>query len=60
MPKGDKKKKKEITAQITQLELEIKQKHEGELDELLKVVMLWGCAVNSKSPSPFKAWVYHI
>ena len=37
MPKGDKKKKKEVTAQIAQLELEIKQKHETELDAFFKV-----------------------
>lgn len=57
MPKGDKKKKKEVTAQITQLELEIKQKHEVELDEFLKVVML---LITSPQHSPFKVMLYTI
>jgi len=42
VPKGDKKKKKEVTAQIAQLELEIKQKHEAELDEFIKVCDISG------------------
>ncbi|XP_065913349.1 deubiquitinase OTUD6B-like [Dysidea avara] len=36
VPKGDKKKKKDVTAQIAQLEQEIKERHESELDEYNK------------------------
>jgi len=38
VPKGDKKKKKDVTAQIAQLEQEIKERHDAELDECNKVI----------------------
>jgi len=38
VPKGDKKWKKDVTAQIAQLEQEIKERHEAELDDYNKVI----------------------
>ena len=42
VPKGDKKKKKDVTAQIAQLEQEVKERHNAELDEYNKVFISTG------------------
>jgi len=42
VPKGDKKKKKDVTAQIAQLEQGLKERHDTELDEYNKVFISAG------------------
>jgi OTU domain-containing protein 6 len=37
IPKGDKKKKKEVTAEIAKLEAELEQKHEDEMKQFNEV-----------------------
>ena len=36
IPKGDKKKKKDVTAEISKLEADLTKKHQEEIDELQK------------------------
>lgn len=40
VPKGDKKKKREVTAQITVLDAELEEKHEREVQELRARLMV--------------------
>lgn len=39
VPKGDKKKKKEVTAEITQLLADLDLKHEAELKEFVSMII---------------------
>ena len=40
MPKGDKKKKKEVTAQIAQLEADLEERHNRELEQIRQVIII--------------------